>query len=211
MIDELMEIEVAAHVVAGRHRHGCVLVVLGEAQKLGTIVSRNEACKGLAELMRTERPRLTFVQGTPTWPAKSLILQLMCMCVTGTTLAYVGNIEGESGPNTVGVRALRVLRDKLHADYPELTAVKGLRSSGAGPGRTQEVTLKHSGVAETFRREFDSATAKLSTETGLPLCSAGSRGDGRRHLSEQRHADIGPLRHDRQRPPLRPRPADVRP
>jgi hypothetical protein len=92
----------------------------------------------------------------------------MRMCVTGTTLAYVGNIEGEGGPNTVGVRALRVLRDKLHADYSELTAVKGLRSSGAGPGRTQEVTLKHSGVAETFRREFDSATAKLSTETGLP-------------------------------------------
>jgi hypothetical protein len=45
--------------------------------------------------------------------------------------AHIANIEAEGGANTLGIKALRILQGKLQEEFPELTAVKGLRSSRA--------------------------------------------------------------------------------
>jgi hypothetical protein len=100
--------------------------------------------------------------------------------------AHIANIEAEDGVNTPGIKALRILQTKLKEEFPELTSVKGLRSSGAGPGRTQEVEFQQSTTNESepldritasanaHRHDFDSAVARLSAETGLPHTPAAS-------------------------------------
>jgi hypothetical protein len=92
--------------------------------------------------------------------------------------ADVANFEAEGG--ALGIKALHTLQAKLKEEFPELTAVKGLHSSGVAPGHTQEVEFQHSiqnvgdpqtGVLTStalYRQDFDSAVAKLSAETGLP-------------------------------------------
>jgi Protein of unknown function (DUF3363) len=94
--------------------------------------------------------------------------------------AHIANVEAEDGVNTLGIKALRILQAKLKEEFPELTSVKGLRSGGAGPGRTQEVEFQHSTPNEgepldrvtastkEHRHDFDGAVARLSAETGLP-------------------------------------------
>jgi hypothetical protein len=53
--------------------------------------------------------------------------------------AHIANIEAEGGAHALGIRALRILGAKLQEAFPELVGVTGLRSSGASPGRAQEV------------------------------------------------------------------------
>jgi hypothetical protein len=62
--------------------------------------------------------------------------------------AHVANIEAEDGANTLGIKALRTLRTKLTQDFPEVTVIKGLRYSGATPGRIQEIELRPVTLAE---------------------------------------------------------------
>jgi hypothetical protein len=78
--------------------------------------------------------------------------------------AHIANIEAADGVNTLGIKALRTLQTKLKDEFPELTAVKGLRSGGAGPGRTQEVEFRHS-VPEKGK-PFDRVTASTNDVGG---------------------------------------------
>jgi hypothetical protein len=80
--------------------------------------------------------------------------------------AHIANIEAEGGAHALGIKALRTPGAKLQEEFPELVGVTGLRSSGAGPGRTQEVEFRNapnegdplSGVpanTKTYHHDFD--------------------------------------------------------
>jgi hypothetical protein len=56
VIDELMQIEIRAHVALGGHRHRDVLEMIGESEELRAIAPGHEAREGLAELMGREAP-----------------------------------------------------------------------------------------------------------------------------------------------------------
>jgi hypothetical protein len=98
--------------------------------------------------------------------------------------AHIANIEAEGGAHALGIRALRTLGAKLQEEFPELVGVTGLRSSGASPGRIQEVEfnppIRNEGEpptrlaasTEAYRQDFDGAVARLSAETGLPYTPA---------------------------------------
>jgi Protein of unknown function (DUF3363) len=98
--------------------------------------------------------------------------------------AHIANIEAQGGTHALGIKALRTLGAKLQEEFPELVTVTGLRSSGASPGRTQEVEFnplirnegepptRLAGGTEANRQDFDGAVARLSAETGLPYTPA---------------------------------------
>ena len=65
VIDEPVQIEVAADIALGGHRDGCVLEVFGEPEQLGAVPPRDEPRERLAELVRASCQRRPSWSGTP--------------------------------------------------------------------------------------------------------------------------------------------------
>jgi hypothetical protein len=78
-----------------------------------------------------------------------------------------------------------------------------LATDGVVRRQGPRIVPQHDLLPTLRRRELDAAGANLSDEIGVPYSSACSRRAGRRYLPPAPHAELRPLRADRQRPGIR--------